>query len=82
MAFQKFKKAMMSTPGLALPDFDENFVVETDVCEDGIGPVLMQRHRPIAYLSKALSVKNKGMSIYDKEFLALLMAVEKWRTYL
>jgi hypothetical protein len=80
MAFQKLKRAMMSTPVLALLDFEEKFVVETDACEDGIGAVLMQRHRPIAYLSKALSVKNKGMSIYDKEFLALLMEVEKWRT--
>jgi hypothetical protein len=82
MAFQKLKKAMMSTPVLALPNFDGSFVVETDACEDGIGAILMQRHRPTAYLSKALSVKNKGLSIYDKKFLALLMAVEKWRTYL
>jgi recombinational DNA repair ATPase RecF len=49
---------------------------------DGIGAVLMQRNRPIAFLSKALSEKNQMLSIYDKEFLALLMAVERWRQYL
>jgi hypothetical protein len=56
-------------------------VVETDACMNGIGAVLMQRNRPIAYLSKALSEKNQLLSIYDKEFLALLMAVERWRQY-
>jgi hypothetical protein len=82
MAFQELKRAMMSTPVLALPNFEESFVVETDACDDDIGAVLMQKQRPIAYLSKAFSMKNRGLSIYDKEFLALLMAVEKWRTYL
>jgi hypothetical protein len=81
-AFQVLKKVMMSTPVLALPNFDESFVVETDACEDGIGAVLMQKNRPIAYLSKALSVKNRGLSIYDKEFLVLLMTADKWRTYM
>jgi hypothetical protein len=67
---------------LALPQFEEVFVVEIDACAEGIGDVLMQNIRPIAYLSKALSVKNQGMSIYDKEFLAFVLAVEKWRPYL
>ncbi|WVZ53506.1 hypothetical protein U9M48_004437 [Paspalum notatum var. saurae] len=38
--------------------------------------------QPIAFLSKGLSDKHKGLSIYEKEFLALIMAVEKWRQYL
>lgn len=42
----------------------------------------MQKGQPLAYLSKALSEKNKHLSIYDKEFLALIMAVERWRSYL
>ena len=42
----------------------------------------MQRGQPIAFLSKALGKKNQGLSIYEKEFLALIMAVEKWRHYL
>lgn len=42
----------------------------------------MQKGQPIAYLSKALGEKHKNLSIYEKEFLALIMAVEKWRHYL
>jgi hypothetical protein len=41
----------------------------------------MQQGQPIAYLSKALGEKHKTLSIYEKEFLALIMAVEKWRPY-
>lgn len=74
--------AMTSTPMLILPDFHQQFQVETDACMDGIGAVLMQQGRPIAYLSKALGEKHKDLSIYEKEFLALIMAIEKWRTYL
>jgi hypothetical protein len=48
----------------------------------GIGAVLMQRNKPIAFLSKALSEKSRMLSIYDKEFLALLMVVERWCQYL
>jgi hypothetical protein len=42
----------------------------------------MQAGQPIAFLSKALGQKHKALSIYEKEFLALIMAVEKWRSYL
>ena len=73
---------MTTTPVLALPDFQAQFTVETDACIDGIGAVLMQNGQPIAYLSKALGEKHKQLSIYEKEFLALIMAVEKWRHYL
>jgi hypothetical protein len=55
--FQQLKQAMCDTPVLALPNFKELFLVETDACMNGIGVVLMQRNRPIAYLSKALSEK-------------------------
>jgi hypothetical protein len=42
----------------------------------------MQRGQPVAFLSKALGEMHKHLSIYDKEFLALLMAVDKWRQYI
>lgn len=73
---------MVTTPVLALPNFQETFVVETDACDIGIGVVLIQQERPIAFLSKALGDTHKSKSIYEKEFLSLIMAVEKWRPYL
>ena len=81
-AFENLKQAMVTAPVLALPDFQESFVIETDASDIGIGAVLMQKDRPIAYLSKALGASHRAKSIYEKEFLALIMAVEKWRQYL
>lgn len=57
-------------------------VIETDACQKGIGTVLMQGKRPLAYLSKSIGVRNMGMSIYEMELLALMTAVGKWRHYL
>lgn len=81
-AFDSLKQAMVSTPVLALPNFAETFEIETDASDVGIGAVLMQKGQPIAFLSKALGATHKHLSIYEKEFLALIMAVEKWRQYL
>lgn len=46
------------------------------------GAVLMQKGQPLAYLSKALSPKNLGLSVYEKELLAVVMTVVKWRHFL
>jgi hypothetical protein len=73
---------MSSTLALTLPNFDKQFIVETDSSDIGLGAVLMQDDRPIAYLSKPLSAANKFLNICEKEFLALIMVVEKWRPYL
>lgn len=81
-AFDTLKQAMATTPVLSLPDFDQPFIVETDACATGVGVVLLQHGHPVAYYSKALGVKNQHLSIYEKEFLAIMMAVEKWRSYL
>jgi hypothetical protein len=56
--------------------------VETDACATGVGAVLMQHSRPLPFLSKALGPSHQHLSIYEKEFLALIMAIEKWRSYL
>ncbi|KAL0314016.1 UNVERIFIED_CONTAM: Retrovirus-related Pol polyprotein from transposon.6, partial [Sesamum angustifolium] len=81
-AFNQFKEVMTTAPVLAMPDFSKPFIVETDASGKGIGVVLMQEGRPITYLSKALAAKNLGLSTYEKEFLALLLGVTKWRYYL
>jgi hypothetical protein len=81
-AFDELKRAMVNTPVLALPNFDRPFSIETDACDTGVGAVLTQDGHPVAYLSKALGVRNQQLSTYEKEFLAVMMAVEKWRAYL
>ncbi|WVZ96404.1 hypothetical protein U9M48_042044, partial [Paspalum notatum var. saurae] len=81
-AFQLLKKAMIEAPVLAIPDFSKPFVIETDASDFGLGAVLMQEGHPVAYLSKHLSERNSGLSTYEKECMAILMAVEKWRPYL
>jgi hypothetical protein len=73
---------MSQTPVLVLPDFNLPFVVETDACDDGIGAMLIQQGHLVAYLSRALGVNNKKLPIYEKEFMAIMMAVDKWRAYL
>lgn len=80
--FQSLKMALVSAPVLALPDFSQPFTVETDACDVGIGAVLSQQGHPIAYISKALGVKTRGLSTYEKEYLAILLAVDHWRSYL
>jgi hypothetical protein len=81
-AFDKLKAAMTSTPVLAFPDFTKTFIMETDACDTGIGVVLSQDNHPIAYFSKGLSLANQNLSTYEKEFLAVLMAVGMWRSFL
>uniref|UniRef100_A0A453RTK7 Reverse transcriptase/retrotransposon-derived protein RNase H-like domain-containing protein n=1 Tax=Aegilops tauschii subsp. strangulata TaxID=200361 RepID=A0A453RTK7_AEGTS len=81
-AFLAPKQAMAQAPVLALPNFSEPFTMETDACDTRVGAVLMQKGHPIAYMSKALGILNCKMSIYEKEFLAVIMAVDKWRPYL
>lgn len=58
------------------------FVVETDASSTGIGAVLMQDKHPIAFISKVLSPRNRLLSVYDRELLALVHAVSKWHQYL
>ena len=73
---------MLEAPVLALPNFKLPFTVETDACKRGVGAVLMQAGHPVAYLSKALGPVAQTMSTYEKECLAILLVVEKWRSYL
>lgn len=82
MAFQKLKEAMTTAPVLTLPEFSKPFILETDVSGKGLGVLLMQNQTPIAFLRKALSLRNQALSIYEREFFAVLIAVRKWKTYL
>ena len=82
MAFNKLKQALTSPPVLRLPNFAQQFAVECDACGDGLGAILSQDNQPIAYYSEALKGKARLLSTYDKEMLAVVKAVRKWRPYL
>jgi len=80
-AFRILKQKLIEAPVLAVPDFSKEFVLETNACDYGIGAVLMQAGHPVAYLSKSLCPRNQTLSVYEKECLAILMAIENWRPY-
>lgn len=82
MAFEPLKSAMTQALVLQFIDFNKTFVVETDTCYGGFVAVLMQDHHFLAFISKVLGIKNLVLSIYEKEFLAIILAVEKQRSYL
>jgi hypothetical protein len=67
-AFQALKSALCHSPVLALPNFAKPFVIETDASDSGLGAVLMQDGHPLAFFSKALGPKSRGLSTYEKEF--------------
>lgn len=75
-AFQALKLALSTAPVLALPDFELPFHVETDASGTGVGAVLQQNGHPLAFISKSLSPRNQNLSTYEKEYLAILMAVD------
>jgi hypothetical protein len=70
---------MITPPVLSLPDLDKLFVIETDASIVGAGAVLIQEGHPIAYISKSLGPKQQAMSIYEKEMLAIMYAINKWK---
>jgi hypothetical protein len=80
-AFKAVQQALIHAPVLALPNFTEPFTLETDASGNGIGAVIMQNGRPIAYFSAALCPRNATMSAYEKEALAIIEALKRWRHY-
>ncbi|GJS75946.1 putative reverse transcriptase domain-containing protein [Tanacetum coccineum] len=80
--FQLLKQKLCSALILALPEGSENFVVYCDASHKGLGAVLMQREKVIAYASRQLKVHEKNYTTHDLELGAVVFALKMWRHYL
>ncbi|GJU50451.1 putative reverse transcriptase domain-containing protein [Tanacetum coccineum] len=81
-AFQLLKQKLCSAPILALPEGSEDFIAYCDASKKGLGTVLMQREKVIAYASRQLKIHEKNYTTHDLELGAVVFALKIWRHYL
>ena len=81
-SFQQLKERLMTTPVLALPTSGEDYVVYSDASIQGLGCVLMQGGKVIAYASRQLKPYEKNYPTHDLELAAVVLALKLWRHYL
>ena len=81
-SFRTLKERLTLAPILTLPDGHEDFVVYTDASGVGLGCVLMQKDKVIAYASRQLKVHERNYPTHDLELAAVIFALRIWRHYL
>ena len=81
-SFEELKGRLTSAPVLALPNERDGFVVYSDASRQGLGCVLMQNDRVIAYASRQLKKHEENYPTHDLELAAVVFAQKIWRHYL
>ncbi|KAM0959648.1 hypothetical protein ACFX2I_024701 [Malus domestica] len=81
-SFQQLKYYLTHAPVLALPDDSGNYEVYSDASLNGLGCVLMQHGRVIAYASRQLKPQEKNYPTHDLELATIIFALKIWRHYL
>ncbi|WVZ76442.1 hypothetical protein U9M48_024418 [Paspalum notatum var. saurae] len=81
-AFDELKKRLTTAPVLTLPDQQKKFIVFCDASRDGLGCVLMQEGKVIAYASRQLRKHELNYPTHDLELAAVVHALKIWRHYL
>ncbi|MCI36896.1 RNA-directed DNA polymerase (Reverse transcriptase), partial [Trifolium medium] len=76
------KERLTTSPVLVLPQPDEPYEVYCDASHQGLGCVLMQHKRAVAYASRQLKNHEKNYPIHDLELAAVVFALKIWRHHL
>ena len=81
-AFEELKRRLTSAPVLIIPNNEEPYTVYTDASGNGLGCVLMQHGRVVAYASRQLKPHERNYPTHDLELAAVVFALKIWRCYL
>ncbi|KAA0040547.1 pol protein [Cucumis melo var. makuwa] len=81
-SFQELKQKLVTAPVLTVPDGSGNFVIYSDASKKGLGCVLMQQGKVVAYASRQLKIYEQNYPTHDLELVAVVFALKIWRHYL
>jgi len=80
--FEEMKKCLTTALVLVIPDTEKTFEVYCDASYQGLGCVLMQERRAVAYASRQLKVHEKNYPTHDFELAAVVFSLKSWKHYL